>query len=85
MTLTEKELSKMEGDVLELALARAAAAIGFYAITNPHSTVQWVGNEMEEKDGNITVLVEIEVDPKPNFEYDERTAKKDECKYEFIG
>lgn len=40
MTLTEKELSKMEGDVLELALARAAAAIGFYAITNPHSTVQ---------------------------------------------
>lgn len=40
---------------------------------------------MEEKDGNITVLVEIEVDPKPNFEYDERTAKKDECKYEFIG
>ena len=84
MTMTREELESREEDVIELALSRAAAAIGFYAITNPYSTVQWVGNEMEEKDGSITVLVEIDVDPKINPEYEKRTAPK-EGKYEFIG
>ena len=83
MTMSKEELEKLD-DVLEFGLTRAAAAIGFYAITNPYSTIQWIGNEMEEKDGSITILVEIEVDPKLNPEYEKRTAPKD-TKYEFIG
>ena len=83
VTLLKDEIEKMKGDVVEFALSRAAAAIGFYAITNPYASVQWIGNEMEEKNGNITVLVEIEVEGKPNPQYEERTEKKSE--YEFIG
>ena len=46
----------------------------------------------EEKDGGLTVYVEIEVEDKENSEYDERTGTKQEYeeaeyhgKYGYIG
>ena len=95
VSYTGEELNRdpEEFDLLEDIMQRAMCRIGWECICDPHSTVQWIGNKMEEtKEGGLDVFIEIEVEDKSNPEYDERTGTEveyeeveDHGKYSYIG
>jgi len=92
-TAEELDRDPEEFDLLEDIMQKAMGRIGWECICDPHSTVQWIGNKMEEtKEGGLDVYIEIEVEDKENPEYDERTGTHQEYEeaeyhgeYKYIG
>ena len=94
-TYTPEELNRdpEEFDLLEDIMQKAMGRIGWECVCDPRSTVQWIGNKLEEQeDGSLNVYVEIDVEDKENPEYDERTGTYQEyeeaeyhAKYQYIG
>lgn len=95
VSYTAEELNRdpEEFDLLEDIMQKAMGRIGWECVCDPRSTVQWIGNKLEEKeDGGLDVYVEIDVEDKENPEYDERTGTHQEYEeaeyhgeYKYIG
>lgn len=95
VSYTAEELNRdpEEFDLLEDIMQKAMGRIGWECICDPRSTVQWIGNKLEEReDGGLDVYIEIDVEDKENPEYDERTGTHQEYEeaeyhgeYRYIG
>ena len=79
LTWTKEQLDAYddEHDFVKECLNEAAKVIGYYAIMNPYTSIQWIGNELKEnKEAEwVRLYVKVKIFAADNPEYYERTKR----------